>query len=305
MPAFNAQDTVGEAIRSVLSQTHKNLELIIVDDGSDDDTLEVAKGFKDSRIRLIRHDKNRGQGAARNTAIAVASGDWITLIDADDFWASERLEKLLNPLEALGNRVIIADDIYEFYQVNAGIKPWRRVWERQIDFANENTQISLARYLSYSRTVMQPLIPRKAVIEHKLRYPTDAVAEDLDFYIRLMKVAGLKLHFIDFPGYYYRQTPGSISTHPQKPMLVKRVLENILADIDFDEDEKTVLHKKIDKLNEEIEYRSFVDALRKRQAGKLLMLLFSRPQNLIDLIRRVPATVYYRFHVLIHKGTAR
>ena len=90
MPAFNAQDTVGDAIRSVLAQTYTNLELIIVDDGSDDNTCEVIEAFADKRIRLIRHDRNKGQGAARNTAIAAAYGDWFTLIDADDFWAKER-----------------------------------------------------------------------------------------------------------------------------------------------------------------------------------------------------------------------
>jgi len=137
MPAFNSEDTVGDAIQSVIAQTYTNLELIIVDDGSDDKTCQVIEAFADRRIKLIKHDRNKGQGAARNTAIAAASGDWITLIDADDFWAGERLEKLLEPTKHLGSRVMIADDIFEFYQTSGGIKPWRRVWKRQMRFAEE------------------------------------------------------------------------------------------------------------------------------------------------------------------------
>jgi len=305
MPAFNSEDTVGDAIQSVIAQTYTNLELIIVDDGSDDKTCQVIEAFTDQRIRLIRHDQNKGQGAARNTAIAAASGDWITLIDADDIWAGERLEKLLEPTGYLGSHVMIADDIFESYQTSEGLKPWRRVWKRQMRFEGETTKIGLARYLSFERTVMQPLVPRQAIIEHNIRYPVAAIAEDLEFYIRLMKIARLDLNFIDFPGYYYRRTPGSISTHPERYMLARKVLLDILEDIDFTDEEKSVIHAKIEKLSRNIEYMPFLEALRNREIGKLLKLAISRPRNLLEFSKRIPATLNYRFQVLINKGSSR
>jgi succinoglycan biosynthesis protein ExoO len=305
MPAFNSEDTVGDAIQSVIAQTYTNLELIIVDDGSNDKTCQVIEAFADRRIKLIKHDRNKGQGAARNTAIAAASGDWITLIDADDFWARERLEKLLEPTKYLGSRVMIADDILEFYQTSGGIKPWRRVWKRQMRFEEETTKISLARYLSFERTVMQPLVPRQAIIEHNILYPVVAVAEDLEFYIRLMKIARLDLKFINFPGYYYRRTPGSISTHPERHTLARKVLLDILEEINFTDEEKSAIHAKIEKLNQNIEYMPFLDALRNRKISKLLKLSISRPRNLLEFSKRIPATLNYRFQVLLNKGSSR
>lgn len=92
IPTYNRAHLVGRAIQSVLNQTYQDFEIIVVDDGSTDNTEEVVKSFNDPRIRYIRHDQNRGGSAARNTGIKMARGEYIAFQDSDDEWLPEKLE---------------------------------------------------------------------------------------------------------------------------------------------------------------------------------------------------------------------
>ena len=87
---FNVEKYIEKCITSVLSQTFKNFEIICVDDGCTDDTLNILKQFTDPRIQLITQ-KNRGLAGARNTGIQAARGIYIALLDSDDYWANEKL----------------------------------------------------------------------------------------------------------------------------------------------------------------------------------------------------------------------
>ena len=91
IPAYNHARYLAEAIDSVLAQTYAPLEIIVVDDGSTDDTPAVAASYGD-RIRYIRQE-NAGVGAARNRGIAVARGEYLALLDSDDIWLPEKLER--------------------------------------------------------------------------------------------------------------------------------------------------------------------------------------------------------------------
>lgn len=93
IPLWNKRAEVGAAIASVLAQTAAPLELIVVDDGSTDGSAEVVEAFTSPLIRLFRQT-NAGVSAARNHAIAAARGEWVALLDADDEWRPEFLEKI-------------------------------------------------------------------------------------------------------------------------------------------------------------------------------------------------------------------
>ncbi len=95
IPTYNRAHLIGRAIQSVLNQTYRDFELIIVDDGSTDKTDDIIKEFKkkDERIKYIKHDKNRGGSAARNTGIIIAKGEYIAFLDSDDEWFKRYLEK--------------------------------------------------------------------------------------------------------------------------------------------------------------------------------------------------------------------
>lgn len=92
MPSWNTGKFIGESIQSVLNQTYKNWELIIVDDCSTDNTDEIVASFNDERIRYFRNEKNSGAALTRNRAIREARGEWIAFLDSDDLWMPQKLE---------------------------------------------------------------------------------------------------------------------------------------------------------------------------------------------------------------------
>lgn len=95
MPSYNSGAHIGQSIDSILSQTYTNWTLWVSDDGSTDDTIKIVEeyGARDSRIRLIRGQKNQGAGGARNAAIARCDGRFIAFLDSDDLWKPEKLRR--------------------------------------------------------------------------------------------------------------------------------------------------------------------------------------------------------------------
>jgi len=115
MPAYNAAKYIGEAIESILTQSHRNLELIVIDDGSNDETFQVIQGYQDPRIVALSHSKNRGLVATRNEITQMACGKYIAFLDADDKAFSTRLEKQLhflerNPVDICGTDYWVLND---------------------------------------------------------------------------------------------------------------------------------------------------------------------------------------------------
>ena len=130
IPTYNRAHLVARAIQSVLNQTYKDFELIIVDDGSTDNTEDIIKEFqkKDERIKYIKHDKNRGGSAARNTGIKAARGNFIAFLDSDDEYLSYKLEKNVNILKNANSNVsivysniLIIDNKIKFKGIKKGI----------------------------------------------------------------------------------------------------------------------------------------------------------------------------------------
>ena len=100
-PSYNSKRFIKATIESVLSQTYENWEMIIVDDVSPDDSNEIIEEYckQDSRIKLIKLEKNSGPAVARNRAIEKAKGRYIAFLDADDLWHPEKLEKQIDFME--------------------------------------------------------------------------------------------------------------------------------------------------------------------------------------------------------------
>lgn len=109
MPSYNAERYIENAIKSVLAQTYSQWELIIVDDCSSDETVEVISKFKDNRIRLLQNEKNIGAALSRNRALREASGRWIAFLDSDDIWHPEKLERQLSFMKQTGYAFTFTD----------------------------------------------------------------------------------------------------------------------------------------------------------------------------------------------------
>jgi len=102
IPAYNRAHCIGRALDSVRAQTFTDFELIVVDDGSTDGTPDLCADRGDTRLRVLRHGANRGAAAARNTGIAAALGVYCALLDSDDAWTPDKLERQLEFLRGRG-----------------------------------------------------------------------------------------------------------------------------------------------------------------------------------------------------------
>ncbi|WP_051827328.1 glycosyltransferase family 2 protein [Metabacillus indicus] len=130
IPSYNRASILPRAISSVLSQTYKNLELIIVDDASTDKTEEVVTSISDERIQYIRHEKNSNGSVARNTGIKNANGDYIAFLDSDDEWDKD---KLLNQYKFYKNyneeKTVCYTAMYEDNGFDVKLRPDRAIRE--------------------------------------------------------------------------------------------------------------------------------------------------------------------------------
>ncbi|BFL46215.1 glycosyltransferase family 2 protein [Lactonifactor longoviformis] len=115
VPAYNAEKTVKKAVESAIHQTYKELEIIIVDDGSKDNTRKILEQMagSDTRIKLIKKDQNEGLSAARNSGMSCASGEYLTFLDADDWIDVEHIEKLLEADKERHSDLIIGGYTHE------------------------------------------------------------------------------------------------------------------------------------------------------------------------------------------------
>ena len=103
IPTYDRAPVLGRAIDSVLAQTHTDLEVVVVDDASTDETAAVVERRRDPRLERVAHDENRGASAARNTGIEHATGEYVAFLDSDDEWRPRKLERQLERLEDRGD----------------------------------------------------------------------------------------------------------------------------------------------------------------------------------------------------------
>ena len=121
MPAYNAEKYIVKAINSVLEQTYQNLELIVIDDCSTDTTYETVLNMleKDARIRLYKNEMNLGVARTRNRGFELANGDYIALLDSDDIWMEDKIEKQINLAQKSNADIIYCS--YAMVDVNENI----------------------------------------------------------------------------------------------------------------------------------------------------------------------------------------
>jgi glycosyltransferase involved in cell wall biosynthesis len=210
MPVYNGAQWLSAAVESVLAQTLSNLELLIVDDASVDDTARIAEQFatRDPRVHLLRQASNRGQAAARNLALERARGVWIAPVDADDEIRPDRLLLLAEAGER-EHADLIADGILFHGARRPGFPAELMTWQRNAQEAQLLSAEALIRssILGY----LKPLMRRRFLDECNLRYSEDLrFAEDFHLYVRAL-FCGARFLLYPESHYIYRQTPASAS----------------------------------------------------------------------------------------------
>lgn len=120
IPAFNAQEWIADSLRSALAQTWSRKDVIVVDDGSSDQTLAIARQFESDAVRVVTQ-KNRGAAASRNRAFSLAQGDYIQWLDADDLLAPDKISRQMEAIGPCGSKRVLLSCawgrfIYRYYR---------------------------------------------------------------------------------------------------------------------------------------------------------------------------------------------
>lgn len=154
IPTYNRINTLPASVESVLNQTYGSLEVIIVDDGSDDGTEEYVRGFTDSRVRYIKNIENEGPSAARNLGVSLAEGEYVAFQDSDDRWLPEKLEKQMR---------LLLDPENDFGMVYCEITRYHCDRERGV-VPSRNISFDYKQGLIFKTLLLLPLISTQTIV---------------------------------------------------------------------------------------------------------------------------------------------
>lgn len=201
VPLYNAEKFIWETVQSVINQTYKDFELLLVDDCSTDRSLAAAEAINDSRVRVIRQEQNAGAYAARNRGLSEAKGRYIAFLDADDKWEPTKLEDTLKFMEEKGAGFVFTS--YEFADEKCvGTGKVVRVPETiSYKQALSNTTI-------FTSTV---LIDREKVADELIKMP-NIKSEDTATWWQILR-AGHTGYGLDKNLVKYRRSAGTLSSN--------------------------------------------------------------------------------------------
>lgn len=222
MPVFNSELYLSQAIESILNQTYKEIELIVVNDGSTDNSKQIIKSYNDPRIKYFEHSVNRGIVKTRNECIANSNGKYIAYLDSDDFAYSSRIEKQVNFLET-HKEIGLCGSYYEMVNEKGKILTRYRVPLKDIEI---RTHLLLNNCIANSSVMVRTELVKE--LEYLESYE---MAEDYFLWYRLSKITKTA----NLPSYLlqYRVHGANVSIKKSETMLRcrKTIDKAILEDL--------------------------------------------------------------------------
>jgi succinoglycan biosynthesis protein ExoO len=219
IPAYNVSSIIGRAIRSAAAQTLPPLEILVIDDCSTDDTVEVVRALAPEipSLRVLSTPANGGPGAARNVGLRAAKADWIALLDSDDAWKLGRLERLSEVASAtsadfVADNLVMWDAVVDrqfkpsYYELS---EPRKEITLLDIFRADDNFNFSKASF-----SLMKPICSRKFLADHRLEYNENLkVGEDFALLAESL-FNGAKVILIEEAYYIYSMPSGPSGRGP-------------------------------------------------------------------------------------------
>jgi glycosyltransferase involved in cell wall biosynthesis len=206
IPTYNSARYLGEAIRSCLGQDYAPIEVIVVDDGSTDDTAHVA-GMFGSRVRYMRQD-NAGPSVARNWGIRESNGEYIAFLDADDWWNPSKLARQVACFDADGEVGLVHTDVIEFRETDKGYNPSKHDRGAIVGYCLDEL-FRANRVATSSVMIRRECLQSAGVFDESIR-----AAEDLDLWLRIAK--RYQFAHVDAPLVTYRCHPANSSGNTEK-----------------------------------------------------------------------------------------
>jgi succinoglycan biosynthesis protein ExoO len=306
IPAYNTEKYIGQAIESVLAQTEQNFEVIVVDDASTDTTVDVVKRFADARIKLLVNERNRGVCYSRNRAIQTARGEWIALLDADDWYGSpQRLERLLDVAQA-ENADLIADDVYfiedgQKHPSATLLSVGKQFNEpKKIDaIAFIESHMKPARY-SPHLGLTKPIIKYSFLLQNKISYNEKlAFVEDLYFYLLCLTLRG-NFIIVPEPYYCYRRTNCNSITSQKSRLKQLELIRTAVLDflqqeaVQKNPDIQSHTLKYLALVERNLNYHRAVQPLKEQGLLATAIESLRQPQYFALLLGQVPNILYRR-----------
>jgi glycosyltransferase involved in cell wall biosynthesis len=223
VPAYNAEKTIKATVDSVLNQSFSDLELIVVNDGSKDSTLDILSDIKDSRLKVFSHS-NSGPQISRNRGIQEATGEYISFLDADDLWTSDKLESQFNTLQANPEAAVA-------YSWTDWIDESDRFLRRGTHISATGDVFAKLLLIDFVESGSNPLIRRHA-LDAVGNFDESLVGgQDWDMWLRL--AAKFPFTVVSSPQILYRKYPNSNSWSnnvERQEIGFKRVIEKALSE---------------------------------------------------------------------------
>ena len=185
-PTYNREKLISKCIDSFIHQTLEDIELIIIDDGSTDNTSKVISEYKDSRIKYVKRE-NHGIGSSRNYGIDMSQGEYIVFVDSDDYLATDALEKMYNKAKE-ENLDIVVSDFYNFYLNGKKEEEKIKLFKNTSLINNPNLLIDI------NLGPCNKLYKRELFNDKTMRFPEDIKYEDMPLVSKLLKKANLIGH---------------------------------------------------------------------------------------------------------------
>jgi glycosyltransferase involved in cell wall biosynthesis len=181
MPAYNAQKYIAESIESVIAQTYANWELIVIDDGSTDNTGNIIKQYKqqDVRIKSI-YQENSGQGNAKNVGIEISRGEYIAFLDADDLWLKEKLEVSVNTIKVADVSLLFTN--YAVFNSELDVS---KLTTMQVGNTIYKGRESIITFLNYNQVPNLTVLAKREAVISAGKFTDMKVAEDYEMWLRM------------------------------------------------------------------------------------------------------------------------
>lgn len=244
--AYNIQEYIGRCIESCINQTLEDIEIIIVNDGSTDNTLDIINKYNDFRIKVI-NKKNEGLIEARKSGFNIAKGEYILFVDGDDWIKQETLEVLYNYAEEMNYDIVCYKWLWKY---NDGIE--KKGWD--INSSNIEKDIELLDILfsgKIAHSIWSKFIRRKFIIDNGIEFPSGfSYGEDLAFTYTLAMYQPLYKIIDEYLYYYYKRVGSLDDDVSNKTAEITKALEFVKKQL-----LKTNLYE---KYKEEFEYMCFI-----------------------------------------------
>ncbi len=217
VPIYNVEKYLEKCINSLLSQTLEDIQIILVNDGSKDNSGNIAKEYeKNNNDRVIYVEKeNGGLSDARNYGLKYATGDFIAFLDSDDYIEKNAYEEMYNKAIEENADYVECDFIWEF--------PNKIRVDKQYPYKNKKEMLSFVRVVAWNK-----LIKRQLIIDNNLEFPKGLRYEDIEFTYKLIPFVN-KFAYVDKPFIHYVQREGSIANvQNERTAEIFTVLDNVI-----------------------------------------------------------------------------